>query len=440
MLPNCNTPCSAKLACHLGMLVLACATTSPAEPPVPQQVSDAVDAHIERLSSDILAERTAAEQALIDIGPDLLDLLPPLDLVENPAARDALARIRNRVEIEAAQQSITPTHVSLAGTYSVEQIAREIFDQTRNPISADALPEPLRQQQLDVAYEQTTFWETVNDLTEQLNLSWRIEQDTLAFVPLEEPPTSRKPIATTVSGAFRIELHSLTPKKSTLRAQFSIIGEPRLRPLFLSVADADFHATQAKNELKLFNPNARTELPMTSRAPTSFAVIFTGIDPEHPATTISLKGRVKIHAAALPREIRFRGLTTGERISRRRGGVTVTLTRGRFTETRAGDRAARIRLAVAYDTGGPAFESHRTWLYHNEVYLESPDGRRFPVNDGFDTTAQADGGAALEYRFNNLPDIPIDNWELVYVAPTLLIDLPVTFDFPARESIGDQTQ
>ena len=51
-------------------------------------------------------------------------------------------------------------------------------------------------------------------------------------------------------------------------------------------------------------------------------------------------------------------------------------------------------MSIAYDAGGPEFESHRTWIYHNEVYLEAPDGQRFPVNDGFDTTAQADGGVA----------------------------------------------
>ena len=63
------------------------------------------------------------------------------------------------------------------------------------------------------------------------------------------------------------------------------------------------------------------------------------------------------------------------------------------------------------------------------VYLEAPDGSRFPANDGFDTTAEVDGGVGLEYRFKELPEVPTEDWQFVYIAPTLLIDVPVDFAF-----------
>jgi hypothetical protein len=103
--------------------------------------------------------------------------------------------------------------------------------------------------------------------------------------------------------------------------------------------------------------------------------------------------------------------------------------RSRYITAADGSRNARVRLSIAYDTGGPAFESHRTWIYHNEVYLQAEDGRRFPVNDGFETIAETGGGVGVEYRFKDLPDLAPSAWELVYVAPTLLIDAPVEFEF-----------
>ena len=29
--------------------------------------------------------------------------------------------------------------------------------------------------------------------------------------------------------------------------------------------------------------------------------------------------------------------------------------------------AVRIEISLVYDQGGPAFESYRTWMYHNEA-------------------------------------------------------------------------
>ena len=82
---------------------------------------------------------------------------------------------------------------------------------------------------------------------------------------------------------------------------------------------------------------------------------------------------------------------------------------------------------MTYDTGGPAFESHRSWILHNEVYLEDPAGKRVPLNGGSETTQQGDGSLGIEYRFVDLPD-PLPEYTFVYVAPTLIVDVPIEFE------------
>ena len=89
-----------------------------------------------------------------------------------------------------------------------------------------------------------------------------------------------------------------------------------------------------------------------------------------------------------------------------------------------------LKLLVAYDTGGPAFESHRSWIFHNTAYLEAKDGQQFPLNGGFDISSQGNGMVGVVYRFEDIPG-PLNEYSLVYVAPTLLIEVPVEFDFPA---------
>jgi len=91
-------------------------------------------------------------------------------------------------------------------------------------------------------------------------------------------------------------------------------------------------------------------------------------------------------------------------------------------------RDVSLRISVAYDAGGPAFESHRSWMFQNEAWLQSPDGPRIGLSEPPIIRRQADGAVAVDYRFENAA-ADLDNLRFVYVAPTLLIDVPVSFQF-----------
>lgn len=54
------------------------------------------------------------------------------------------------------------------------------------------------------------------------------------------------------------------------------------------------------------------------------------------------------------------------------------------------------------------------------------------LNGGFETTLLSDGATSLEYRFTDLPlPLPLADDAFVYVAPTLIVDLPVQFHLKA---------
>ena len=90
---------------------------------------------------------------------------------------------------------------------------------------------------------------------------------------------------------------------------------------------------------------------------------------------------------------------------------------------------------VAYETGGPAFESHRTWFLHNEVYLEDPTGKQYRLNGGSESMQQGEGTLGIEYSFVELPD-PLPDFTFVYVAPTLIVDVPIEFEIESVPVAG----
>ena len=87
---------------------------------------------------------------------------------------------------------------------------------------------------------------------------------------------------------------------------------------------------------------------------------------------------------------------------------------------------AEIGLSVSYDTGGPAFESHRTWIFHNAAYLETKGGVKTSFTN-FETTQQSDGAVGVTYFWSKLAE-PREQYRFVYEAPTLIINVPVEID------------
>jgi hypothetical protein len=148
----------------------------------------------------------------------------------------------------------------------------------------------------------------------------------------------------------------------------------------------------------------------------------------HPKV-VTFGGKFAVEMAAGPERFVFDNLAFPRRDPRKFGGATVALQRVEFPS--AGEKAgtAMIEISLVYDQGGPAFESYRTWMYHNEAYLETKNGRRLKPQPIISTRRQGDGSIAVEYNFADVQGTPRDD-RFVYVAPTLITPVPVEIRFP----------
>jgi hypothetical protein len=437
------------------------AVAGPMKPVGDGELKKSVERLIGDLESTSRGVRVRAERELVALGPRILPWLPPSELTPNVSVREAVRRVRIRLETAAARESVKPSRIALKGTPTLKDALREIAKQSGNRIDTAKLPPESLAAKIDVSYAGTTFWTVLDDLARRGKLRFRVVPGENRIAVEPRPADSSKPVAVDNGGAFRIAVLSLKKRpivgddaNELLRVRWSIAAEPRLRPLFLKYGGRSLlaetaagkldaclpaHPSRAGKALSPFDADANLEVAaVDGAAPISQSSDF--ILPKGVAAeAIRFRGQVRMLTAARSEPVKFPNLARAKGSAKRRGGVTVTVNDVSAVPMKAnGKKAASQRVSVdvsvSYDVGGPAFESHRTWMFHNRVYLETAAGKRIPADPAFKTIVQRDGAVGVGYRFTLVPKLQLGNepaakLQFVYVAPTLLIDVPVRFDF-----------
>jgi hypothetical protein len=404
-------------------------------------------ARVERLIGDLDNDqrtvRVRAERDLLSLGPDVLPLLPAPELLRAPAAESAVRRIRIGLERQKANDSALASRVTMRGTLPLEELLREMTVQTGNRFDVSELPDDVRRNEIAIDCDDQPFWSCLDSVARKANFGYRFDTRTEALL-LESAPEDRRveELAVSYAGAYRLEVQSAEVRpvfnddeQQILRFRLGLLSEPRLRPLFLGYAGEDMQAWSGDGTaLPPFSPDARPEIPLGERG----RRLDVRLDFRAPSgvdvSSARLRGKFVMHTAAGTEEFVFNNLPRAENVSRRQGGVTVTLQEAQFRPVADDEHRAHVQLTVAYDAGGPAFESHRTWIFHNEVFLETEEGRRLDFT-AYEVTQQADGVVGVAYRFDKLQEAP-GTYRLVYRAPTLIVDVPLEFEF-AKIPISD---
>jgi hypothetical protein len=391
---------------------------------------------LQQLNADARKDRLQAERDLLKIGPAVLPYLPAPELAPNISVREAVRRIRIRLEREKATRSVQPSFVTLQGEKTLQDILREITRQTGNQIESSALKKSSLEQQVRVNYRRATFWTVMDDLAKKFSLSFQSDSVTGRLtLGVKTDAQKKNAFVADNSTAFRVTVISCTvkplvgnSKKRLLRVRWKLQAEPRLRPLFLKYSGVNLKMLAEGKTLEPFNPDAKIELPLGEggRALTLRTDFL--VDAASIPRRIRFQGTVQLQTAAGNEQITFRRMKGAAGTAIRKGGVTVTLREAVFGKpTKEGLRKVGITVAVGYDAGGPAFESHRTWIFHNRVFLLKKDGQRISKKGEFQTVLQDDGSVVLAYNFAVSGGTPLTD-RFVYVAPTLLINVPVRFD------------
>jgi hypothetical protein len=421
----------------MALLMLTAIPIAAISPGIPVVADDqpslriTAEALIKKLDSASLMDRTRAEKDLLDLGPDVLTFLPSPELIASVSARESIKRLRVQLERRAARESAQASHVKFVDETTVGELLKLIVTQTRNRIELADDSQHLSKRKMTVDFDNRPFWDCVDEVCRQLNArtSFNVQQGVLQLQTRQ--PGDPKELQVQRAGPYRMAVTSVEvrpivgdPKERLLRISTRISLEPRLRPLFLHFAAADLSAVGSNGKsLATWNPAATYELPVGDagrEVPVQFDYRLPVDDNRR---EIAIHGRLAVQLAAGTERIVFDQTSLAAGTMRRRGGVTVRL-RDITTEQVPGDAGTvEIKVAVVYDAGGPAFESHRTWMFHNAVYLESEAGQRLDFTE-YDTSLQGNGAIGVDYRWTQFAG-PLNRYRFVYEAPTLILDLPL---------------
>lgn len=396
---------------------------------------------IKKLDSNQRVVRQQAEIELVSLGKPVLSLLPPPELVSSHSVRDTLQRVREQIEKRIAKDSIKASTVNLKGRHSLNMIFIKITEQTGNQLDTTNLSKALLKAKMDVNFVKRPFWKAIDDLTRKRHLTYQINSSNgyLEFNPVRQnqPNPSVELTHVYYSGPFRIEIEKMLRRplvgntsRELLRTTFLIQVEPRLRPLFLSYSSSELEAKGNKtHKLLPFNPYAKYELPLGEGGKNLKFSMQWIMNRNQLPKTIEIQGRLKMELAAETLPITFDHLSRSKGALRRRGNISVELIDAKSMKHDS-KQNLNVRIALSYDYSGPAFESHRTWIYHNRAFLQNPQGKKYWLNGSSQTTLESTGKISVLYQFTDLPQAET-SYQFTYLAPTLITSAPIDFHFEA---------
>jgi hypothetical protein len=387
---------------------------------------------VRQLDSDELAQRNAAEEALIQKGPAALELLPATTDRASAEVRERLARVRQKLQQAAVESSAKPSLVTLdADAMPLSKVLAALEEQSGNKIVdyRERFGQPASDPALKVHFDKTPFWQALDQVLDQANLTVYpyADEPGLNIVGRALGQTLRVQNAV-YAGPFRFEPTRLDarrdlsdPKASILRLTIEAAWEPRLKPISLAQRLADVQAVDDRSgRLKVESEEAEIEVPVEGlKSAVELALPF-ALPPREAKEIARVKGKITATIPGYVEEFRFDDLLKAKNVEKRLAGVTVTL-----EQVRRNNEAWEVLVRARFDEPGDALASHRGWIFRNEAYLEGPDGKPIAY-DTMETTLQTKNEVGVSYIF--VLDKPPANLKFIYKTPSAIIGAGVEYE------------
>ncbi len=125
-----------------------------------------VDQLVKLLAHSQLNRRSQAHQALMSMGPAVLDLLPAESTQLPAEVISRLKTIRQDLYKQVAKQSTAATAISISGDFKLQEVLDQLAQQSGVEFKTDADTNRL----IDVAFDQQPFWEVVDSVLDFVEL------------------------------------------------------------------------------------------------------------------------------------------------------------------------------------------------------------------------------------------------------------------------------
>ncbi|HMC11710.1 MAG TPA: hypothetical protein VKH44_10485, partial [Pirellulaceae bacterium] len=289
------------------------------------------------LGHDELAKREAAEKALVEIGPDVLALLPTVTPRTPAEDKIRLQRVRSALVNAAVAAATKPSMVTLNGEMPVSEAIAKISEQTGNKLVdyRERFNQEGANPKIKVALDKVPFWQALDTVLDAANLTiynFDEEKGALAFTSRGDNAAPRVGRAS-YSGLFRLEPAKIEATRDLKNSQMhglkltvDAVWEPRVRPIVLEVPLAEASAKdESGSEIGIDRSEGTLEVPVDS----SGAAVEIEFPLEAPARNVKslaiLKGKLTAVVLGKIESFEFTDLDKAKSAEVERGGVTVVV-------------------------------------------------------------------------------------------------------------------
>ncbi len=390
---------------------------------------------VRQLDAPQLTDRDEAEEKLLSLGPDIIDLLPEPTDRTSAETKQRLTRILQKLQLAAARLATKASLVTLkAQAMPLSQIIAELEKQTGNKIvdSRQRRGHPVTDPKLDVDFDKVPFFKALDEVLDKAELTvYPFEQSgAIDFVTRGETQLPRAGRAS-YNGPFRFEATEIVAKRDlrdtsgkALRVILEVAWEPRLAPISIVQRLAKIKAIDENgNSLEVESDRGKFEISPVEGATTAQLILPLILPSRKVGRIAELSGQIEPTIPGKMETFRFDDLTNAKNVEQRLAGTKVTLER-----VRRNNQTWEVRIRVGFDQPGGSLQSHRGWIFRNEAYLEDADGTKIPF-DGMPTTRQAANDVGIAYIF--ALDGPPEKHTFVYKAPGTIATS--TFDYKIKD-------
>jgi len=375
---------------------------------------------VQVLDSLELSQRQAAEKALINKGPAILDLLPSQTEQLSSEVKKRLRRIRQTLYGQIAKSTTRASNVTLQGSYSLAEILHKLESQTSNQVTF----EHAQTTKVNLDIQETPFLQALDIVLNKTNLVVQPSKSpnrNQIFIGPNFSTTPVQPKHVAYAGVFRITATKLAVTKQS-RLTFQISWEPRIRPLYLTIDGKSISATDdQQNKIKCHLAGERN---LNVEGIASSVKIEIPLElPQQEATKLtSVKGTLSavLPGRHEPFSFSLTPKTSATPTKQQRAGVIVDLQQAVATEERI-----EVQVKITYADARDAFASHRGWLNHNAAYL-SIDGQQVLGTPSRKTLQQTTQSVTYLFRFDCTA--PLSKLKFHYHTPALLLHKQIDFE------------
>ncbi|QDT03260.1 hypothetical protein K227x_16420 [Rubripirellula lacrimiformis] len=402
------------------------APLSPA-PASPVDLKSDVLQWVEELDANRLTKRKSAERALIAAGPDALPYLPETKPGISIEAAERLSRVRKtlmkmRTEDEAESDAFT---VSLADVSNLgealEAISRDSgveFDhEADSSLAISPVAAPLG------------FWHAVDLVLDQSNLDINFyggDESTLKLVGRNPDRPSRVDSAA-YAGVYRIEPTAVTSRRSLnnptlsgLNISVEIAWQPRVTPIGLTLPIKQLSA-KLDDGADLEPQETGETIDVATNSDIAFSEFFFPMElpAGQPSKIESLSGQIRALLPGKKQQFELPLISPGT-------PKTIDAMTVEVESVRPNGPLHEIRVAVELTDADRSLESHRHWIYENDVYAQRKDGSRAD-HLGYEVYRQTASGVGIGYLFDLGDSSAAAEATLIYQSPTAVVPSEVSF-------------